>query len=58
MHGTHDEVIPYRHGVSLYKAAKQGKMVTYNSGHNDCPPNWGVFWRDVELFLSENIYGQ
>ncbi|MFC1830199.1 alpha/beta hydrolase, partial [Thermodesulfobacteriota bacterium] len=58
MHGTHDEVIPYRHGVSLHRAAKQGKMITYNSGHNDCPPNWGVFWQDVESFLSESVYGK
>jgi hypothetical protein len=26
-------------------------MITYKSGHNDCPPSWEVFWRDMELFL-------
>jgi pimeloyl-ACP methyl ester carboxylesterase len=51
MHGTHDEVIPYSHGVSLYRAAKQGKMIAYNSGHNDCPPDWGIFWKDIEAYL-------
>jgi pimeloyl-ACP methyl ester carboxylesterase len=51
MHGIRDEVIPYRHGVSLYRAAKQGKMITYNSGHNDCPPNWNIFWKDIETYL-------
>jgi hypothetical protein len=51
IHGKHDEIIPYSHGVALYKAAKNGKMITYDCGHNDCPPNWEVFWRDVELFL-------
>jgi len=26
-------------------------MVVYPAGHNDCPPDWAVFWRDVEDFL-------
>jgi hypothetical protein len=26
-------------------------MITYDSQHNDCPPNWDTFWRDVESFL-------
>jgi len=51
IHGNHDETIPYRHGVSLFKAAKNGKMITYDSGHNDCPPNWDQFWQDVESYL-------
>lgn len=50
-HGKNDNLIPYDHGVALCRAAKQGKMITYNSGHNDCPPNWDTFWQDVELFL-------
>jgi hypothetical protein len=51
IHGKHDEIIPYSHGVALYEAAKNGKMITYDCGHNDCPPNWKVFWRGIELFL-------
>jgi len=53
MHGKYDEVIPYSHGVSLYQAALNGKMITYDSGHNDCPPSWDVFWQDVASFLHE-----
>lgn len=53
IHGKFDEVIPYRHGVSLFQAASRGKMITYESGHNDCPPRWDTFWRDVESFLRE-----
>ena len=52
IHGKYDEIIPYAHGVALYKAAKNGKMITYDCGHNDCPPNWKIFWRDIELFLN------
>ena len=53
IHGKFDEVIPYRHGMSLFQATRRGKMITYESGHNDCPPNWNVFWQDVESFLRE-----
>lgn len=53
MHGKFDEIIPYSHGKTLYKAAKNGKMITYSSGHNDCPPNWDIFWKDIEMFLRE-----
>jgi pimeloyl-ACP methyl ester carboxylesterase len=51
MHGKHDTVIPFSHGKALHAAAKQGEMITYNAGHNDCPPDWKVFWRDMEGFL-------
>ena len=50
MHGKHDELIPYEHGQTLYRAAQQGHMVTYECGHNDCPLD-EPFWQEVELFL-------
>jgi pimeloyl-ACP methyl ester carboxylesterase len=53
MHGRQDEVIPYQHAQTLYQAAKQGKLLTYDCGHNDCPPDWDVFWQEIELFLRE-----
>ncbi|MFQ5485733.1 MAG: alpha/beta hydrolase [Desulfobacterales bacterium] len=51
MHGKKDEVIPYSHGLALWRAAKSCKMITYDSGHNDSPPDWGIFMQDVESFL-------
>ena len=51
IHGRHDSVIPYSHGKALYKASRAGKLITYDAGHNDCPPDWEVFWHDVETFL-------
>jgi pimeloyl-ACP methyl ester carboxylesterase len=51
IHGKYDTLIPYKHGMALYKAAKRGQMITYNSDHNDCPPSWNVFWQDVASFL-------
>ncbi len=54
IHGDHDETVPYRHGVTLFENAKKGKMITYSAGHNDCPPDWNVFFRDVSEFLRGN----
>jgi len=51
MHGKRDPLIPYDHGVTLSRTAKQGRLVTYDCQHNDCPPSWKIFWRDVESFL-------
>jgi uncharacterized protein len=51
LHGRYDSVIPFSHGVELYKAAKHGKFIPYEAGHNDCPPDWKVFWQDIQEFL-------
>jgi len=53
IHGVADELIPYAHGEVLNREARQGRMITYNCGHNDCPPSWSVFWKDMESFLHE-----
>ena len=53
VHGKSDELIPYRHGVALFNAAKRGKMLTYNCGHNDCPPDWDIFQEDIKSILQE-----
>lgn len=52
VHGRFDEVVPFGHGRALHDAAPNGKMIVYDAGHNDCPPDWDVFWRDVEDFLT------
>ncbi|OGG51899.1 MAG: hypothetical protein A3F84_02795 [Candidatus Handelsmanbacteria bacterium RIFCSPLOWO2_12_FULL_64_10] len=52
-HGTRDGLIPYQHGVALSQAAQRGRLLTYDAGHNSCPPDWGAFWREVEGFLRE-----
>jgi fermentation-respiration switch protein FrsA (DUF1100 family) len=54
MHGRQDTVIPYSHGIALHRAAQNGKLVTYEAGHNDCPPDWRMFWQHVRTFLREN----
>ena len=52
-HGRFDRTIGYRHGLRLSRAARRGELLTYESGHNDCPPNWDLFWRDAESFLGK-----
>jgi len=52
-HGKYDTVIPYTHGKSLSRAARNVKLITYQAGHNDCPPDWDLFWQDVKAFLLE-----
>ena len=53
IHGNHDTIIPFSHGTKLHDAAANSKFIAYDAGHNDCPPNWPVFWQDVESFLRE-----
>lgn len=54
IHGNHDTLIPYSHGKALHAAARRAEMITYNAGHNDCPQDWDIFWKDMEGFLLEN----
>ena len=52
-HGTRDNLIPYNHGVALREASGRGRLITYEAGHNNCPPDWPAFWTEVERFLRE-----
>ncbi|MGB5750539.1 MAG: alpha/beta hydrolase [Desulfobacterales bacterium] len=54
IHGKNDTLIPYSHGKALHAAARRAEMITYNAGHNDCPPDWNVFWKDMEEFLRKH----
>lgn len=36
VHGRHDNVIPYRHGVAVAAVAREGELVTLGCHHNDC----------------------
>lgn len=51
IHGKHDEIIPFAHGVSLHRAARKGTMIAYACGHNDLPPDQRVYWHDIRMFL-------
>jgi len=51
IHGKHDEIIPFIHGIALSKAARNCKMIAYDCGHNDCPPDPVRFLEDIKVFL-------
>ena len=53
IHGRYDRIIPFAHGADLHREAKNSKLITYESGHNDCPPDWNQFWKDIKLFLTD-----
>ena len=53
IHGRRDDIIPYRHAEKLHAAAKNSTLITYEADHNTCPPDWAVFWKDVEKFLQK-----
>ncbi|MEM7029640.1 MAG: alpha/beta hydrolase [Chloroflexota bacterium] len=53
MHGVADTVIPYSHGQKLAQQASQGTFLSYQCGHNDCPPNKEQYWADISRFLRE-----
>ncbi|MCP3951539.1 MAG: alpha/beta hydrolase [Desulfobacterales bacterium] len=53
MHGARDEVIPYRHGQTLAATAFNGKLVTFESGHNDLPTGSHRFWEAIDAFFQQ-----
>ncbi len=53
VHGRRDGLVPHEHSEALHAAAGQSRLVTYEADHNDCPPDWTVFWGDVRRFLRE-----
>jgi fermentation-respiration switch protein FrsA (DUF1100 family) len=50
-HGRRDGVVPYHHAKILAEAAPNATLLTYDAGHNDLPPNWPDFWREVAAFF-------
>ena len=53
IHGTRDEMFPYSEGMKLYRAAKYGKMITYDCGHTNCPSDMMILLADLVSFLKE-----
>jgi fermentation-respiration switch protein FrsA (DUF1100 family) len=54
IHGQKDDIIPFTHAKRLHQSASQSHLIAYPCGHNDCPPRWDVFWKDIEGFLRES----
>jgi pimeloyl-ACP methyl ester carboxylesterase len=54
LHGKQDELIPFSHAKELVSVSRNARLIAYDCGHNDCPPDWNGFWKDVFAFLREN----
>ena len=54
IHGRNDRIIPFDDGTRLHGAAKDSTLIAYEAGHNDCPPDWNQFWKDIALFLTDH----
>ena len=52
-HGEYDSIIPYSHALRLSRTAKDSRLLTYSTDHNDCPPDWPDYWVEVIKFLEE-----
>lgn len=53
IHGKNDDVIPFSHAKALYNKCLKGKLIVYDCSHNDCPPDYAIFRKDIETFLTE-----
>ncbi len=53
-HGNRDQVIPYHHATVLAAAGKAATLVSWDCGHNDCPPSWRELWDPLTSFLQAN----
>lgn len=51
VHGTKDEIIPYRHGTALAAAAENSRLVSLDCGHNDMPTDAPYFWQEIDTFF-------
>jgi len=51
IHGKSDDLIPYSHGKRLDEAAEKSSFISYDCGHNDCPPDPVKLHDDVMAFL-------
>jgi fermentation-respiration switch protein FrsA (DUF1100 family) len=54
LHGRRDGLVPYEHAEQLHRASPGSRLISYpQADHNDCPPDWGAFWREAEAFMKE-----
>ncbi len=52
-HGRQDRVIPYRHATVLADASPRARLVSWDCGHNDCPPSWSALWTEIGTFVAD-----
>ncbi|MCS6798404.1 MAG: alpha/beta hydrolase [Myxococcota bacterium] len=53
MHGRRDTLVPPSHAERLVRAARRARLVWYDAGHNDCPPDWTPWFAEIRSFLAQ-----
>jgi fermentation-respiration switch protein FrsA (DUF1100 family) len=53
-HSERDDLVPFGHAEQLAAAAENGRLVTMECAHSDCPGDYVWFWGQVEEFLVES----
>ena len=53
IHGRHDRIVPFENSARLHRVAHTSRLIEYDAGHNNCPPDWTQFWKDVSQFLKD-----
>jgi hypothetical protein len=51
IHGRSDEVVPVAHARALKQRIAQARLILYDFGHSDGPPDASIYWRDIHTFL-------
>lgn len=52
-HGSRDTMVPPEHSRELQRLAPHARLVEFNCGHNDFPPDWREFYRVIAAFLKD-----
>lgn len=52
IHGTRDDVVPLEHALELKKQIPAARLILYECGHSDGPPEWEIYWRNIAEFLT------
>ena len=50
-HGLRDALVPVDHARRLAEVAPRARLVTFDCGHNDLPPDEGLYWREIGAHL-------
>ncbi len=52
MHGTRDLTVPFRQAELFDQALPDATLVPYDCRHNDLPPDYDHYWRQIDALLS------
>jgi len=53
IHGAGDDVAPVEHALRMKEQIPAAKLILYECGHSDGPPDWNVYWKDRADILGE-----